>query len=214
MTEREKLERRLGSSEIVVIGASMGGTHAIPVVLKDIPDAFEVPIAVAQHRHATSTHVFTDLIGRGSKRSVCDAEDGTPIEKCRIYLAPADYHLLLERGRCRLSVDERVQYTRPSIDVLFESAADAYGRGATAILLTGANADGASGANAIRKHGGIVIVQDPATAEAPAMPEAGRKYADIVLPLEEISTLFVNAMRYRTSADGAERGSEMVRDRS
>jgi two-component system chemotaxis response regulator CheB len=212
MTEREKLERRLRSSEIVVIGASMGGTNAIPIVLSGIPDAFEAPIAIAQHRHASSTHVFTNLIGRGTKRSICDAEDGMPIEKCKTYLAPADYHLLLERGRCRLSVDERVQYTRPSIDVLFESAADAYGKGTTAILLTGANADGASGTRAIRKHGGIVIVQDPATAEASTMPEAGRKYADIVLPLEEISTLFANAMRYQMDAD-AERGREMVRDR-
>lgn len=213
MTERETLERRLRNTAILVIGASMGGTHAIPVVLKGIPDDFDVPMAVAQHRHATSTNVFTNLIGRGSNRSICDAEDGMPIEKCKIYLAPADYHLLLERGRCRLSVDDRVQYTRPSIDVLFESAADAYGKGTTAILLTGANADGALGARAIRKHGGIVIVQDPETAEAPAMPEAGRQYADIVLPLEEISTLFVNAMRYRTGLDGAERGREMVRGR-
>jgi two-component system, chemotaxis family, protein-glutamate methylesterase/glutaminase len=214
VTERDKLERRLRNTEIVVIGASMGGTHAIPIVLQGLPGEFEAPIAIAQHRHATSTQVFTNLIGRGTRRSVCDAEDNMPIEKCRTYVAPADYHLLLERGRCRLSVDDRVQYTRPSIDVLFESAADSYRQGVTAILLTGANADGASGTRAVRKHGGIVIVQDPSTAEASAMPESGRKYADIVLPLEEISTLFVNAMRYRTDADGAERGRATVRDRS
>jgi two-component system, chemotaxis family, protein-glutamate methylesterase/glutaminase len=197
LTERQTLERRLRNTEIVVIGASLGGTSAIPVVLRALPDAFEAPVAIAQHRHATSTQVFTDVLGRGAKRSVCDAEDGMPIEKCKVYVAPADYHLLVERGICRLSVDERVHYTRPSIDVLFESAADSYGSNVTAILLTGANEDGANGARAIRQQNGIVIVQDPATAEAPTMPAAAREHADIVLSLEEIATLFLNAVRRR-----------------
>jgi two-component system chemotaxis response regulator CheB len=105
-----------------------------------------------------------------------------------VYLAPPDYHLLVERGSFALSVDERVQNARPSIDVLFESAADAYGEGVIGVILTGANQDGAAGLAKIKERGGVAIVQDPSGAERRTMPDAAiaATVADAVLPLDEI----------------------------
>jgi two-component system, chemotaxis family, protein-glutamate methylesterase/glutaminase len=132
------------------------------------------------------------LVQRSTPLKVVEAEDRMPLEKEHVYLAPADYHLLVTRGQLHLSVDEPVRYARPSVDVLFESAADAYGGALTVIVLTGANDDGANGVKAVRMHGGRVIVQDPATAEARAMPEAALPSADLVLSLEEIGRTLAN----------------------
>jgi two-component system chemotaxis response regulator CheB len=119
---------------------------------------------------------------------VCEAEDKQPIERRHLYVAPPDYHLLIEDRAFALSTDVRVQYARPSIDVLFESAADAYGDCAIGIVLTGANADGALGLAAIKNAGGVAIVQSPAEAEKREMPEAAiaATHADAILPVEEI----------------------------
>ena len=118
-----------------------------------------------------------------------EAEDKDPIAAPGVYLAPPDYHLLLEPGRLALSTDEIVNFSRPSIDVLFESAADAYGEAVVAVLLTGANSDGARGLGRVRAAGGYAIVQDPATAESKEMPAAAVKdhVFDKVLPLDEIA---------------------------
>jgi two-component system chemotaxis response regulator CheB len=124
---------------------------------------------------------------------VVDAEDKQWIEAGKVYLAPADYHLLVGKGEFNLSVDDAVRHSRPSVDVLFESAADAYGPALVAIVLTGANADGAEGARRVKQRGGIVIVQDPKTAEAPTMPEAviASGVVDQILRLEEIAAFLV-----------------------
>lgn len=180
---------------LVTIGASLGGMQAIEAVLEGLSDDFSLPIAVAQHRHRTSTRLLPRSLQRFTDRSVCDAEHETPIEPRCIYFAPADYHLLVVKGRFLLSVDEPVHYARPSIDLLFESAADAYGAGVIAVILTGANADGATGAALVKKRGGLVIVQDPATAEAPAMPTAALPTANFVLPLNEIGAALSRAAR-------------------
>lgn len=188
------LHRKIRTSQVVVMGGSMGGTTATQTVLRGLNKEFTTPVLIALHRHPSSTERFARVLERASDREVIDAEDGMPILRGKVYVAPADYHLLLERGVCRLSVDERVQYVRPSIDVLFESAADAYGERVTGIVLTGANEDGAAGARAIHKKRGVVIVQDPHTAEASAMPKAAVPSADVVLALEEIPRLLIESV--------------------
>jgi two-component system, chemotaxis family, protein-glutamate methylesterase/glutaminase len=176
--------------QLICIGASWGGLRAVGRVLADIPKEVEQPIVVAQHRHVDSHEgALGDLLGLRIDRPVRDVEDKAAIERRNVYLAPPDYHLLVERGWFSLSVDERVQYARPSIDVLFESAADAYGPGVIGVILTGANEDGAAGLARIKENGGVAIVQDPAGAERRAMPDAAiaATIADAVLPLDGIA---------------------------
>jgi two-component system chemotaxis response regulator CheB len=163
--------------------------HAIGRLLADIPEDVEQPIVIAQHRGADSLEgAFAELLGRHTSRPVMDVDDKAPIERGRVYVAPPDYHLLIEPGSFALSVDERVHHARPSIDVLFESAADAYGEGVIGVILTGANEDGAAGLARIKDRGGVAVIQDPAGAVRRAMPDAAiaATVADAVLPLEAI----------------------------
>jgi two-component system chemotaxis response regulator CheB len=138
------------------------------------------------------------LLHHGAHLAVVDALDKQWIQPGTVYLAPADYHLLVERGELSLSVDARVEHSRPSIDVLFESAADAYGPATVGVVLTGANADGARGAARIKERGGFVVVQEPESAEAPAMPRAAIAAArvDRILPLERIGPFLVELCRF------------------
>ena len=186
--------------EIVVIGCSLGGMHALQQILRDLPGDFPLPVAVAQHRHRASNEGLPSFLRRNSSLKVVDVDDKTVIRPGCVYLAPANYHLLVERASFSLSVDEAVAYSRPSIDVLFESAADAYRRHVIAVVLTGANADGARGAARVKAAGGFVIVQDPQTAEARAMPEAAIQQArvDRILPLERIGPFLVELCRTTT----------------
>lgn len=175
--------------DLICVGASWGGLDAVGRLLADVPEAVDVPIVVAQHRAASSTPGgLAELLHMRIKRPVADVDDKTAIEPRHVYLAPPDYHLLVERGSFALSVDERVQHARPSIDVLFESAAHAYGPGVIGIILTGANHDGAAGLAAIKERGGVAVVQDPSGAARRTMPDAAiaATAADAVLPLEEI----------------------------
>ena len=187
--------------ELVAIGCSMGGMHALEMVFRAIPEDFPLPIVVAQHRYKTSSDALPAYFRRHSVLAVVDASDKEWVKPGHVYMAPADYHLLVERNgdRCELSlsVDAAVAYSRPSIDVLFESAADAYGQTVVGVILTGANSDGTRGAVRIKQRGGFIIAQDPKTAEAPAMPEAaiaaGR--VDRILPLERIGPFLVELCR-------------------
>jgi two-component system chemotaxis response regulator CheB len=175
--------------ELVAVGASWGGLRALERFLHDLPPDCGVAVAVAQHRSADSSRgSLESLLQSHTRMQVVEAGDKDPIEPGHVYLAPADYHLLVEPGSFALSVDDRVQFARPSVDVLFESAADAYGERLIGIVLTGANADGAAGLATIKSRGGVAVVQEPGTAEARAMPDAALKVtaADAVLPLEEI----------------------------
>jgi two-component system, chemotaxis family, protein-glutamate methylesterase/glutaminase len=175
--------------DLICIGASWGGLRAVGQVLADLPADIHVPIAIAQHRHPDSPDGGLAQILRGRiERPVLDAEDKMQIEPRRIYVAPPDYHLLVERGSFALSVDERIQFARPSIDVLFQSAADTYGAGVIGIILTGANDDGAHGLARIKESGGVAVVQDPDGAARRTMPDAAiaATVADAILPLEEI----------------------------
>jgi len=186
--------------ELIVMGSSMGGMEALRTVFDPLPKEFPVPIAVVQHRYRTSNEGLPAYLRRHTKLQVVDTTDKEWIKPGTVYLAPANYHLLVERGELSLSVDEAVAYSRPSIDVLFESAADAYGAGLIGVVLTGANADGARGAKRIKSRGGFVIVQDPATAESPAMPSAAIEAArvDRILPLERIGSFLVELCRSST----------------
>ncbi|MDQ6802601.1 MAG: chemotaxis protein CheB [Acidobacteriota bacterium] len=183
--------------ELVVVGCSLGGMYALETILKALPEGFCIPIAVAQHRHRQSNESLPAFLRRATHMHVVDAEDKQYIKPGKVYLAPADYHLLVEKGEFNLSVDDAVRHSRPSVDVLFESAADAYGPNLIGIVLTGANADGAEGARRIKKRGGVVIAQDPKTAESAAMPEAviATGVVDQILRLEDIAAFLVERCR-------------------
>lgn len=175
--------------ELICVGASWGGLDAVGRLLADMPDEVDLPMVIAQHRHPNAQDTtLAELLNTRIKRPVADVDDKMAIEPRKVYIAPPDYHLLVERGSFALSVDERVQYSRPSIDVMFESAAHAYGPGAIGIILTGANEDGAAGLALIKERGGVAVVQDPAGALRRTMPDAAiaASVADAILPLEEI----------------------------
>jgi len=182
------------SIELIVVGTSMGGLRAMQILLSKFPADFPVPIAIVQHRAKTSDDALSAFLQKWTRLRIRDAEDGETMKPGHVYLAPADYHLLVEPGRLTLSVEEPVQYSRPSIDVLFESAADAYRSRLIGVVLTGANADGAAGVKKIKSRGGIVVVQDPETAEARAMPEAAIAAANVdrVLPVSKIATFLIS----------------------
>jgi two-component system, chemotaxis family, protein-glutamate methylesterase/glutaminase len=175
--------------EVIVIGTSWGGLDALSRLLDGLHEDVHQPIVVAQHRSADSEDGgLASLLGRYTRRLVSDADDKTPLERDHVYLAPPDYHVLLENGHLALSTDAPVQYARPSVDVLFESAADAYGSRTVGIVLTGANTDGAAGLARIKERGGVAIVQDPATSARRSMPDAAiaATTADAVLALDDI----------------------------
>ena len=183
--------------DLVVVGCSLGGMRAMQIILSALPREFELPIAVVQHRYRTSNEGLPAYFRRTTDMRVVDAEDKQWIKPGHVYFAPANYHLLVEEGEFSLSVDEAVAYSRPSVDVLFESAAQAYGKKVVGVVLTGANSDGARGAAEIKKRGGFVVVQDPKTAEAPAMPEAAiaATRVDRILPLERIGPYLLELCR-------------------
>jgi len=181
--------------ELVVIGCSWGGLEALGVILGSLPRRFPLPIAVAQHRGPDSSDAtLISVLQPRSGPRVRAVEDKDPIAAGgEVYLAPPDYHLLVERGSFALSIDERVASSRPSVDVLFESATDAYGSAVIGVVLTGANADGAAGLARLRRHGGHGIVQDPDGAVRSAMPAAAIAAggADEILPLAEIGPALI-----------------------
>lgn len=178
---------------IIVIGCSLGGMHALQQVLPALPADFPIPVAIVQHRYKRSNEGLPAFLRKNTKVAVVDAEDKQWLKPGTVYLAPADYHLLVEDGEISLSVDEAVAWSRPSVDVLFESAAEAYGARCLGVILTGANSDGAAGVKKIKRHDGFVVVQDPTTAEAPAMPLAAIAAArvDRILPLDRIGPFLV-----------------------
>jgi two-component system, chemotaxis family, protein-glutamate methylesterase/glutaminase len=180
-----------GRSRVVAIGASSGGLEALKKVLGALPPDYPWPLLVVLHnspRYRGSQ--LDELLARSCALRVQEAQPRAAAQAGVVHLAPAGYHLLLERDlRFSLSVDEKVSYARPSVDVLFDSLADACGAGAVGVILTGANDDGAAGLAAVRARGGLAIVQDPEEAQAPQMPQAAlqRAGADHVLRLRGIA---------------------------
>lgn len=159
--------------ELVAVGASWGGLHAIETVLGCLPQDFGAAVVIAQHRqHDAQDGMLEHLLDARCALAVTEAEDKQQLTPGVVLVAPADYHLLVERGSVSLSVDAPLHFSRPSIDVLLGSAADAYGNRGAGVVLTGANADGAVGLAKIARRGGTTIVQNPETAERREMPEA------------------------------------------
>lgn len=179
----------MSAPQIVVIGTSSGGLEAMQVLLPGLGGKFPCPLVVAQHRGKETGSGLREFLQKSCRMPIEEPEDKTPIEPGRVYLAPGDYHLLVEKGHFALSIDAPVWYARPSINVLFESAADAYAETVVGVILSGANGDGARGLAAIKARGGKTVVEEPASAAYRAMPEAALSASavDRVLPLAEIA---------------------------
>jgi two-component system, chemotaxis family, protein-glutamate methylesterase/glutaminase len=178
--------------DAVVMGASAGGVEALGVLLPALPASFRPALLIVQHLPRERPSLLVDIFRRRCAVPVREAEDKEPVEPGTVYFAPPDYHMLVEKSRqIALSTDEPLNYSRPSIDVLFESAADAYGERLLGIILTGANDDGAEGLNAVYRAGGLTVVQQPDSAAVPLMVVSALKRgpADFVLPLNEIAAL-------------------------
>jgi two-component system, chemotaxis family, protein-glutamate methylesterase/glutaminase len=192
--------------ELVVMGASWGGLGALERVLSGLPRGFRTPIAVAQHRSPDgNSEGLARLLSSHSPAPVVDVDDKQPIEPGHVYLAPPDYHLYVEPDGFSLSVDDAVLYSRPSIDVLFESAADIYRDRLIGLILTGANEDGALGIAAVKRLGGHTIVQNPADAERQEMPRAALRAVtpDQVLSLAAIPGALAELCGVRTREESA-----------
>ena len=178
---------------MIAVGASWGGLKALRAVAHGLPSHFRVPITFVQHRSKESA-ALRDLLQDCTSLIVCEVEDKQPIMGGYIYLAPPDYHLLVDGDAFSLSVDEPVRYSRPSIDVFFESVAERFGPEAVGVVLTGANEDGAAGLRQISARGGQAIVQDPRTAESPIMPRAALRAVPsaLALPLERMTPYLIS----------------------
>lgn len=195
---------------VIVVGTSLGGLSALQTLLKGLPKEFPVPVIIVQHRGKEPDEALSKLLQDHCELPVGEPEDKEAIVRGRVYVAPADYHLLVEQGGLALSTEGAVNHARPSVDVLFESAADTYGNAVVGVVLTGANQDGAQGAAKIKERGGLVVVQDPATAESRAMPEGAVAVANVdkILPLTEISCFLVGLCEPTgRSLQGSEGGS-------
>jgi two-component system chemotaxis response regulator CheB len=175
--------------DIVVVGTSTGGLKALQTLLSGLPAEFPLPIVVVQHRGKDAESGLCQFLNRWSSNPVVEPEDKEPLRSGRVYLAPRDYHLLLEKRSLALSTDPAVGFARPSIDVLFESAADEYQERAIGVILTGANRDGARGLAAIKSRGGLTIVEEPGAAVCRELPDAAIALTqpDWILPLREIA---------------------------
>jgi two-component system, chemotaxis family, protein-glutamate methylesterase/glutaminase len=174
--------------DVVAIGASAGGVEALHVVVYALPAHFPVPVLVVQHMDPRHKSMLAGLLGRRSRLRVKQATHDERLSPATVYIAQPDAHLLVRDGRLILGDALPVHFSRPSIDLLFESVADVYGDRAIAVVLSGSGVDGAAGIRAIKTKGGTTIVQDPATAAHSGMPQAARATGciDFTLPLEEI----------------------------
>ena len=180
--------------EIVVIGTSLGGFQALQVALGDLPEDFPLPIAVIQHRSPDDSGMLAPLLGTHVLLPVVEIEDKQPISPGQIFIGPSNYHVLIDSRHFALSTDAPVLHARPSIDVLFESAAESLGEGVLGVLLTGMSQDGVAGLKRIKECGGFTLVQDPITAEGRIMPEAAieSEAADKILPLAQIAAFLMD----------------------
>jgi len=187
------------SYEAIVVGVSAGGLVALAEVLPKLDKDMTLPVMIVQHQSHDSDDFLVRYFDDLCRHSVKEVEDKMPVESGTIYFAPANYHLLVEPDKTfSLSTEARVNYSRPSIDVLFESAADTYMDRLVGIILTGANSDGTNGATRIKELGGLIIAQDPETAEADAMPMSVIKHVQVdhILALNRIGD-FINSLNQK-----------------
>jgi two-component system chemotaxis response regulator CheB len=180
--------------ELVAMGGSWGGLAAYDRILPALPKDFPAAIVVVQHR-AVDSHrgALTSYLQNRTALSVEEIGDKDPVVPGRVHLAPPDYHTIVEHGHFALSTEAAVHHSRPSIDVTFQTAADAYGERLIGVILTGANEDGAAGIAAISRNGGVTIAQNPETADKPTMPRAAVATGAVqrVAELDEIGPLLV-----------------------
>ena len=200
---------------IVVVGTSWGGLNALRELVGKLPTDFRLPIVLIQHRHRQSDHLLSTFLQERTRLAVAEVEDKMPIEPGTVFVAPADYHLLVDRGVFALSTDAPVRYSRPSIDVTFYSVADSYGAASVGVILTGANSDGSRGLRRIFDRGGLAFVQDPLTAESPTMPSAAIRCVPgaRVQPIGEIATALIalatDEPRARPQHDSAQHSTDV-----
>lgn len=182
--------------ELVAIGASWGGLDAIGQLLERLRHPLPYALALVQHRHANAADP-SHLLARHTSLTVHEADDKDPVTPGTLHLAPPGYHLMVDGRTFALSTDAPVHHSRPSIDVLFESAADSYGPALVGVLLTGANHDGARGLRRVQQRGGVTVVQEPDTAERPAMPRAALAIMtpDLVAPIDGIADHLMSLCR-------------------
>jgi two-component system chemotaxis response regulator CheB len=182
---------------LVAIGSSADGFRALGTVLKSLPADFPGVVAIVQHRARHDRGYLAQLLRAQTGLEVKDAVDGEPLRRGVVYIAPPDRHLMVEDGHVRLSDAASVNFSRPSVDVLFESVAKVYGKEAIGIVLSGGGIDGAAGLQAIRHSGGRTIVQAPGDAKVTGMPTAALSHdgIDFVLNLEEIGPVVAKLIR-------------------
>lgn len=181
----------------VVIGGSAGGLEALLRILELLPGDLPVALAVVLHIPSSGPNVLVEVLSAHSRLPIREAQDKEPAEPGSVFVAPAGYHLLIDRGPClALSLDQPVHFARPSVDVLFESAADEYGERLVGVVLSGANEDGARGLQAIQERGGLALVQSPDEAQSRAMPEAAlaRCPTARVLSANEIAAVILQSV--------------------
>jgi two-component system chemotaxis response regulator CheB len=178
---------------VVAIGTSWGGLAALTKLLGGLPVGYKLPVVVVQHRGKDSDRLLGQLLQDATDLKVCEVDDKDPLTPGTVHVAPANYHILIDDGLLSLTVEEPVRFSRPSIDVMFSSAADAYGARAIGVVLTGANEDGSRGLAEIAARGGKALVQDPKTAEIPIMPIAAINAVPSaeVLPLDKLARRLV-----------------------
>jgi two-component system chemotaxis response regulator CheB len=183
-----------GRIEAIVIGASAGGVEALGLILPALPAKFGASLLIVLHLPRERPSLLVEIYEKRCALPIREADDKEPIEPGTVYFAPPDYHMLVERNRqIALSTDEPVHFSRPSVDVLFESAADVYADRLLGVILTGANEDGAAGLHAVHRAGGVTVVQQPDSAKVPLMVVSAlqRNPADFVLSLPQIAELLV-----------------------
>jgi two-component system, chemotaxis family, protein-glutamate methylesterase/glutaminase len=187
--------------EVVLIGGSAGSFPVVNTILEYLPSDYSLPVVLCLHRLRDKREGFREALEIKSRLPVLEPNDKDTIVEGNVYLAPSNYHLLIENPYTfALSTTELVQFSRPSIDVLFESAADAWGPNVLAIVLSGANRDGAFGMKWLKRKGGFNVVQDPKTCTMPTMPEAciGMTEIDLVLDVTDIISLLLQLHEFKT----------------
>jgi two-component system, chemotaxis family, protein-glutamate methylesterase/glutaminase len=179
--------------DVIAMGSSAGGLNALNHVLRSLPKSFPSSIVVVQHLSPEHKSWIADLLGRNTQMKVKQAEHGEIMLLGTVYIAPPDEHLLVGPGKIQLAHSQLVHFSRPSIDLLFESVAGTYGSRSVGVVLSGSGRDGATGIRAIKEAGGITIAQNPETAEFRPMPQAAADTGciDFIVPLEKIGNTLI-----------------------
>jgi two-component system chemotaxis response regulator CheB len=184
----------ISNYQIIMIGGSAGSLEVIMQVLPVLPEQMQATVVIILHRKNDDS-LLTKILAGKTSLPVIEAEDKSPILPGTVYVAPADYHLLVEKNRTfSLDYSEKINYSRPSIDVTFETAAEAYGSGLAAFLLSGANADGAEGLRVVKKEGGLSVAQDTTEASVEFMPASAIRMGAVnkIMKLEEMKNWFAS----------------------